>query len=240
MNIALVGYGKMGKIIEQVALSRGHVVDVKIDIDTLADFNPEKFAQVDAAIEFTGPHTAFQNVMKCLDMNTPVVCGSTGWLEHLPEVESKCTAVNGSFIYASNYSVGVNIFFEVNKKLAQLMEGQHQYDMSIREIHHTQKKDAPSGTAISLAEQIMENNSAKKSWINDKPGQKEELLIQSERIDPYPGLHEVVYQSEIDEIRIIHNAHNRNGFALGAVMAAEYICNKKGIFTMKDVLGFGN
>ena len=240
MNIALVGYGKMGKIIEEVALSRGHIVDVKIDIDTLSDFNPEKFIHVDAAIEFTGPHTAFQNVMKCLDMNTPVVCGSTGWLDNLPDVEQKCKDVNGSFIYASNYSVGVNIFFEVNKKLAQLMEGQRQYDVSIREIHHTQKKDAPSGTAISLAEQILQNNSSKKKWINDQPTQQDDLFIKSERIDPYPGLHEVVYESAIDEILIAHNAHNRNGFALGAVIAAEYIFQKKGMFTMKDVLGFGN
>ena len=240
MNIALVGYGKMGKIIEEVALSRGHIVDVKIDIDTLSDFNPEKFIHVDAAIEFTGPHTAFQNVMKCLDMNTPVVCGSTGWLDNLPDVEQKCKDVNGSFIYASNYSVGVNIFFEVNKKLAQLMEGQRQYDVSIREIHHTQKKDAPSGTAISLAEQILQNNSSKKKWINDQPTQQDDLFIKSERIDPYPGLHEVVYESGIDEILIAHNAHNRNGFALGAVIAAEYIFQKKGMFTMKDVLGFGN
>jgi 4-hydroxy-tetrahydrodipicolinate reductase len=240
MNIALVGYGKMGKIIEEVALSRGHQVNVKIDIDTLSDFNADKFAQVDAAIEFTGPHTAFQNVMRCLSMNTPIVCGSTGWLEHIKEVENKCKEVNGSFIYASNFSVGVNIFFEVNKKLAQLMEGQLQYDVRIKEIHHTEKKDAPSGTAISLAEQILENNSSKKKWINDNPSQKDELQIESERIDPYPGLHEVIYDSAIDEIRIAHNAHNRNGFALGAVLAAEYIFGKQGMFTMKDVLGFGN
>ena len=240
MNIALVGYGKMGKIIEEVALSRGHQVNVKIDIDTLSDFNADKFAQVDAAIEFTGPHTAFQNVMRCLSMNTPIVCGSTGWLEHIKEVGNKCKEVNGSFIYASNFSVGVNIFFEVNKKLAQLMEGQLQYDVRIKEIHHTEKKDAPSGTAISLAEQILENNSSKKKWINDNPSQKDELQIESERIDPYPGLHEVIYDSAIDEIRIAHNAHNRNGFALGAVLAAEYIYGKQGMFTMKDVLGFGN
>ena len=240
MNIALVGYGKMGKIIEEVALSRGHQVNVKIDIDTLADFNPDKFAQVDAAIEFTGPHTAFQNVMKCLSMNTPIVCGSTGWLEHIKQVEDKCKELNGSFIYSSNFSVGVNIFFELNKKLAQLMMGQLQYDVRIKEIHHTEKKDAPSGTAISLAEQILENNNSKKKWINGNPSQTDELQIEIERIDPYPGLHEVIYDSAIDEIRIAHNAHNRNGFALGAVLAAEYIYGKKGMFTMKDVLGFGN
>ena len=178
--------------------------------------------------------------MKCLSMNTPIVCGSTGWLEHIKQVEDKCKELNGSFIYASNFSVGVNIFFELNKKLAQLMMGQLQYDVRIKEIHHTEKKDAPSGTAISLAEQILENNNSKKKWINGNPSQTDELQIESERIDPYPGLHEVIYDSAIDEIRIAHNAHNRNGFALGAVLAAEYIYGKKGMFTMKDVLGFGN
>lgn len=240
MNIALVGYGKMGRIIEEVALSRGHRVDIKIDINNPEAFNPENFASVDAAIEFTGPHTAFQNVLKCLSFSTPIVCGSTGWLENLSAAEQSCTAHNGSFLYASNFSVGVNIFFEVNKKLAQLMEGQRQYNISIKEIHHTQKKDAPSGTAITLAEQVLANNSAKSSWIHDNPPSEHALLIESERIDPYPGWHEVKYSSEIDDIHIIHNAHSRNGFALGAVMAAEFIQGKKGIFTMKNVLGFGN
>jgi len=178
--------------------------------------------------------------LKCIEYKTPVVCGSTGWLEHISDVENKCKANNGSFLYASNFSVGVNIFFEVNKKLAQLMEGKNQYDVSIREIHHTQKKDAPSGTAITIAEQILSNNTSKQHWVNEKPSSKEELFIKSERIDPYPGLHEVTYSSEIDEIQIIHNAHSRDGFALGAVLAAEYVANRKGIFTMKDVLGFGN
>ena len=240
MNIALVGYGKMGKIIEEVALSRGHQVGIKIDINNLDEFNAENFASVDAAIEFTGPHTALQNVLKCLDFKTPVVCGSTGWLDQLSTVEEKCIQEDGSFLYASNFSVGVNIFFEVNKKLAQLMEGQRLYDVSITEIHHTQKKDAPSGTAITLAEQVLAFNSSKSQWVNDKPASANELLIKSERIDPYPGWHEVKYSSDIDEIQIIHNAHSRNGFALGAVLAAEFIHGKKGIFTMKDVLGFGN
>lgn len=240
MNIALVGYGKMGKIIEEVALSRGHKVDVKIDISNLDEFNAANFAGIDAAIEFTGPHTAFQNVLKCLEMGTPIVCGSTGWLDNLSLVEQKCAEKNGSFMYASNFSVGVNIFFEVNKKLAQLMEGQRQYDISITEIHHTQKKDAPSGTAITLAEQVLTNNSSKSKWVNDEAAADDELLIKSERIDPYPGFHEVKYSSGIDDIQIIHNAHSRNGFALGAVLAAEFIHGKKGIFTMKDVLGFGN
>ena len=240
MNIALIGYGKMGKTIEQVAVSRSHHIKLKIDLNNLDDFNQINFNEVDVAIEFTGPHTAYNNILKCIEYKTPVVCGSTGWLEHISDVENKCKANNGSFLYASNFSVGVNIFFEVNKKLAQLMEGKNQYDVSIREIHHTQKKDSPSGTAITIAEQILSNNTSKQHWVNDKPSSKEELFIKSERIDPYPGLHEVTYSSEIDEIQIIHNAHSRDGFALGAVLAAEYVANRKGIFTMKDVLGFGN
>ncbi|MFZ9261795.1 MAG: 4-hydroxy-tetrahydrodipicolinate reductase [Chitinophagaceae bacterium] len=240
MNIALIGYGKMGKIIEQVAIERGHHVKVKIDLNNLDDFNKQNFDSIDVAIEFTAPHTAYNNIIKCIEFGKPIVSGSTGWLEHLSDVESRCTKKDGSFLYASNFSVGVNIFFEVNKKLAQLMEGKHQYDISIKEIHHTQKKDAPSGTAITLAEQILANNSNKENWVNDTPVSKEQLFIKSERIDPYPGLHEVTYSSAIDEIQIIHNAHSRNGFALGAVLAAEFIAKRKGIFTMKDVLGFGN
>lgn len=240
MNIALIGYGKMGKTIAQAAASRGHHIKVTIDLSNLDDFNETNFLDIDVAIEFTGPHTAYNNVLKCLAFHTPVVCGSTGWLEHIAEVENTCMLQKGSFLYASNFSVGVNIFFELNKKLAQLMEGKNQYDISIREIHHTQKKDAPSGTAITLAEQILSNNSSKETWVTDEPHSKKELYIKSERIDPYPGLHEVRYASEIDEIQIVHQAHNRIGFALGAVLAAEYIANKKGIFTMKDVLGFGN
>jgi 4-hydroxy-tetrahydrodipicolinate reductase len=153
-------------------------------------------------------------------------------------VESACNDKQGSFIYASNFSVGVNIFFEVNKKLAELMKGKDQYDVAIKEIHHTQKKDAPSGTAITLAEHILSNNTSKSTWVNDTPTSKNQLFIKSERIDPYPGLHVVTYSSSIDEIQIIHNAHSRDGFALGAVLAAEYIAERKGIFTMKDVLGF--
>ncbi len=240
MNIALIGYGKMGKTIEQVAHERGHHVKVKIDLNNLDDFTVQNFHDVEAAIEFTGPHTAYNNLLKCLEFGTPVVCGSTGWLEHLSDVERICTSKQGSFLYASNFSVGVNIFFEVNKKLAQLMEGKNQYDVSIKEIHHTQKKDAPSGTAITLAEQVIANNSSKQTWVNEPAQSKDQLYIESERIDPYPGLHEVRYSSAIDEIKIIHEAHSRDGFALGAVLAAEYIASRKGIFTMKDVLGFGN
>ena len=240
MNIALIGYGKMGKTIEQLAISRGHNVPVKIDLENISDFNADTFSTIDVAIEFTSPHTALNNVLKCIEIKTPVVCGTTGWLSSLDQVEEKVANLNGSFLYASNFSVGVNIFFEINKKLAQLINGMNQYDVSIKEIHHTQKKDAPSGTAITLAEQIIQYNQFKNNWVNGQPATASDLLIESERIDPYPGLHEVKYSSEIDEITIVHNAHNRNGFALGAVMAAEFIHNKKGIFTMKDVLGFGN
>lgn len=240
MNIALIGYGKMGKTIEQVALSRGHNIPIKIDLENISDFNAESFSTIDVAIEFTSPHTALNNILKCIEIATPVVCGTTGWLSALDEVEEKVIEFNGSFLYASNFSVGVNIFFEINKKLAQLMNGMNQYDITIKEIHHTQKKDAPSGTAITLAEQVIENNQLKDKWVNKNPETASDLFIESERIDPYPGFHEVKYSSEVDEITIVHNAHNRNGFALGAVMAAEFIHNKQGIFTMKDVLGFGN
>lgn len=238
MNIALIGYGKMGKTIEQVAVERGHLVKLKIDLHNLDDFNQKNFENIDAAIEFTGPHTACNNIIKCIELGKPIVSGSTGWLNRLTDVESACNDKQGSFIYASNFSVGVNIFFEVNKKLAELMKGKDQYDVAIKEIHHTQKKDAPSGTAITLAEHILSNNTSKSTWVNDTPTSKNQLFIKSERIDPYPGLHEVTYSSSIDEIQIIHNAHSRDGFALGAVLAAEYIAERKGIFTMKDVLGF--
>ena len=238
MNIALIGYGKMGKTIEQVAVERGHLVKLKIDLHNLDDFNQKNFENIDAAIEFTGPHTAYNNIIKCIELGKPIVSGSTGWLNRLTDVESTCNDKQGSFIYASNFSVGVNIFFEVNKKMAELMKGKDQYDVAIKEIHHTQKKDAPSGTAITLAEHILSNNTSKSTWVNDTPTSKNQLFIKSERIDPYPGLHEVTYSSSIDEIQIIHNAHSRDGFALGAVLAAEYIAERKGIFTMKDVLGF--
>jgi 4-hydroxy-tetrahydrodipicolinate reductase len=236
MKIALVGYGKMGKTIESIALERGHTVNLKIDIDSAADFTKENLLQCDVAIEFTGPHNAKENILTCLDAGIPVVSGSTGWLEDRGEVENFCKEKNGSFLYASNFSVGVNIFFEVNKKLAQLMNGHNEYTISMQEIHHTQKKDAPSGTAITLAEQILQEIPATKKWVNNETTDPEALPIISKRIDPAPGTHSITYSSAVDDIEIIHTAHNRNGFALGAVLAAEYIYNKKGIFTMKDVL----
>lgn len=238
MNIALIGYGKMGKAIEKIALDRGHNVLLKIDIDSLNDFTKENLQVCDVAIEFTGPHSAVKNIIVCLDAGLPVVSGSTGWLDHWNEIKKKCASENGAMIYASNYSVGVNIFFELNKKLAQLMNTHADYNVSMEEIHHTEKKDAPSGTAITLAEQIIENLDRKKQWVNHSNIKPEEFSIISERIDPAPGTHKIKYSSAIDDIEIIHTAHNRTGFATGAVLAAEFLKNKKGIFTMKDVLGF--
>ena len=238
LNIALVGYGKMGKAIEESALERGHSILLKIDVDTIADLTKENLQRCDVAIEFTGPHSAVGNILTCLDAGIPVVSGSTGWLEQWDEVKNKCEALNGSLVYASNYSVGVNIFFEVNKMLARLMDKHTDYEVSIEEIHHTQKKDAPSGTAITLAEQIMENLGRKRQWVNHRNVTSEELTIISERIDPAPGTHKIKYSSPIDDIEIIHTAHNRKGFATGAVMAAEFLAGKKGIYSMKEVLGF--
>ena len=237
MKIALIGYGKMGKTIELIALERGHTVDLKIDIDSMDDFTKENLKQCNVAIEFTGPHSAKENLIKCLDAGIPVVSGSTGWLEAWDEVKNYCKEKNGSLLYASNFSVGVNIFFEVNKKLARLMKGHDEYEISMHEIHHTQKKDAPSGTAITLAEQIIQEIPAKKKWVNNETTDPEALFIISKREDPAPGTHSITYSSAVDDIEIIHTAHNRNGFALGAVLAAEYICTKKGIFSMKNVLG---
>jgi 4-hydroxy-tetrahydrodipicolinate reductase len=237
IKIALIGYGKMGKTIEAIALQRGHTVDLKIDIDSLASFTKENLQQCDVAIEFTGPHSARENILKCLDAGIAVVSGSTGWLAEWATVENSCKEKNGTFLYASNFSVGVNIFFELNKKLAQLMRGHTEYSVSMEEVHHTQKKDAPSGTAITLAEQVMHEITSKKKWVNDETTDPEELSIISKREDPAPGKHSIRYSSAIDDIEIIHTAHSRQGFALGAVLAAEYVYNKKGIFNMKDVLG---
>ncbi|MFN5641090.1 MAG: 4-hydroxy-tetrahydrodipicolinate reductase [Sphingobacteriales bacterium] len=236
MNIALIGYGKMGKIIEQIAIERGHSVNLKIDLHNVNEFTPENLRKSDVAIEFTGPHSAYENLMKCLEAGIPVVCGSTGWLEQYDAVADFCKKKDGALLYASNFSVGVNLFFELNRVLAEMMATQDNYDVSITEIHHTQKKDAPSGTAITLAEQILQQIKRKTNWVNEKPSSSTELFIESIREDPAPGTHSVVYQSSIDDIEIKHTAHNRNGFATGAVMAAEFIFGKRGIFSMKDVL----
>jgi 4-hydroxy-tetrahydrodipicolinate reductase len=237
MKIALIGYGKMGKAIESIALSKGHEIVLKIDIQNNQDFTEAALQKADVAIEFTGPHSAFENVKKCIAWGVPVVSGSTGWLDQWAEIKDLCAEKNGTLIYSSNYSIGVNLFFELNKQLAQLMESYNSYDVSMTEVHHTEKKDAPSGTAISLAEQILTNLGRKNKWVNTASGNSNELVIKSERIDPAPGTHMVKYSSEVDDIEIIHTAHTRIGFASGAVLAAEFAFEKKGTFTMKDVLG---
>ncbi|MEO5889704.1 MAG: 4-hydroxy-tetrahydrodipicolinate reductase [Ferruginibacter sp.] len=238
LNIALIGYGKMGKAIEEIAVKRGHSVLLKIDINSADEFTKENLSRCDVAIEFTGPHSAVENILFCLDAGIPVVSGSTGWLARWGEVKEKCTATNGALVYASNYSVGVNIFFEVNKLLARLMDHQPGYNVSMVEVHHTEKKDAPSGTAITLAEQVLEKLGRKKQWVNHSSLSAEDLSIISERVDPAPGTHKVKYSSGIDDIEIVHTAHNRKGFATGAVLAVEFIKDKKGIYSMKEVLGF--
>jgi 4-hydroxy-tetrahydrodipicolinate reductase len=237
MNIALIGYGKMGKAIESIALAKGHQIVLKIDIDNAADLNKEQISKADVAIEFTGPHSAFNNVMKCIELGIPVVSGSTGWLDKWNEVKAYCEANNGSLLYASNYSIGVNLFFELNQQLAKLMSSHPEYDIVMEEIHHTQKKDAPSGTAITLAEQVLASIQRKKQWINKTSDDSFNLEIVSKRIDPAPGTHTIKYTSTVDDIEIIHTAHNRVGFAGGAVLAAEFLNGKKGMYTMKDVLG---
>jgi 4-hydroxy-tetrahydrodipicolinate reductase len=238
LKIALIGYGKMGKAIEEIALKKGHEIVLKVNIDNVEDLTAKKLQRADVAIEFTGPESAVENIKRCINSNVPVVSGSTGWLSQWEEIKETVAEKNGALIYASNYSIGVNIFFELNKYLSKLMKDYDEYDVKLEEIHHTQKKDAPSGTAISLAEQILENITSKKNWVNHLTTTPEELEIISKRMDPAPGTHIVTYHSPIDDIEIIHTAHNRMGFAGGAVKAAEFLVGKKGIFTMKDVLGF--
>lgn len=240
MRIALIGYGKMGHMIEEIASQRGHEVVIRIDVSNQQDFTKEAISKADVAIEFTGPDSAFENVTKCIEFGIPTVSGSTGWNARIDEAKSLCKQNNGSFLHTSNFSIGVNIFFEVNKLLAKLMASHPDYEVTMKEIHHTQKKDAPSGTAVTLAEQILSNFPRKKNWVNRPTDNKEQLSIISERIDPAPGTHEVKYASEVDDIEIIHTAHSRKGFALGAVLAAEYIAGKKGIFSMKDVLSIAS
>ena len=237
MNIALIGYGKMGKAIEEIAIERGHSIVLKINDENLQDFTKENVIKADVAIEFSGPHSAYENIKSIMDFGVPVVSGSTGWTERINEINKWCQERNGAFLYASNFSVGVNIFFELNKKLAILMSPHTEYNISMEEIHHTQKKDAPSGTAITLAEQILEQIKQKKKWVNQDSSDSSELPIISKREDPAPGTHSIMYSSSIDDIEIIHTAHNRKGFALGAILAAEFIKGKKGVFSMNDVLG---
>jgi 4-hydroxy-tetrahydrodipicolinate reductase len=237
MNIALIGYGKMGQAIEQIALERGHQIVMAIHSRNQELFTPAGLEGCDVAIEFTRPDAAREHVSKCLRAGVPVVCGTTGWNEGLAQAKLAAVSHNTAFLHASNFSIGVNIFFEINRHLAALMNDQPDYDVVMEEIHHTQKKDSPSGTAITLAEQILENLGRKKHWQEGPVDQPESLSILAHREENVPGTHSIRYHSEVDDIEIIHTAHSRKGFALGAVLAAEFIMDKKGIFSMRDVLG---
>jgi 4-hydroxy-tetrahydrodipicolinate reductase len=238
MRIMLIGYGKMGKAIESIAIERGHSVPVKIDYNNASDLKNITNQEVDIAIEFTQPESALHNIKTCIHNSIPLVCGTTGWLQHKKEIEALCDEKQGSFFYASNYSVGVNLFFQLNKLLAKIMNNYPSYKVSMEEIHHTEKKDAPSGTAITLAEGIIENHVSYQQWESEQSSQDGNLPIFSKRIGLVPGTHTVQYDSEIDSIEIKHTAHTRHGFALGAVVAAEWLFGKKGVFGMEDMLNF--
>lgn len=230
MKIALLGYGRMGKTIERLAVERGHEIIYRIK-ENIASYD---LSLADVAIDFSIPSAAFENITTCFQQQIPVISGTTGWLEKYEEAVALCKKKNGGFIYASNFSLGVNLFFELNRKLAQMMNSFPEYSVSIEEIHHTQKLDAPSGTAISLAEQIMEK-SGKKGWKLDHAAE-DEIPIHAKRIENVPGTHLVSYNSKLDTLNIEHIAHSRDGFALGAIVAAEWLQNKTGVYTMKDVL----
>ncbi|MCD8194048.1 MAG: 4-hydroxy-tetrahydrodipicolinate reductase [Tannerellaceae bacterium] len=236
MNIALIGYGKMGKTIGQIALSRGHKVVSIVDINNPEEFDSENFKSADVAIEFTTPDTAYNNYMKCFAANVPVVSGTTGWLDKLNDIKEQCANNGKTFFYASNFSIGVNIFFAVNKYLARIMNNFTDYDVHMTETHHIHKLDAPSGTAITLAEGILENVDRKKNWCLDKAGAATDLTIHAVREGEVPGIHEIVYESDVDYISIKHDAKSRAGFALGAVVAAEFTAGKKGFLGMEDMI----
>ncbi len=235
MNLLLIGYGKMGKAIEAIALALGHTVAGKPDTrEELKKFN----GTADVAIEFSQPDAVVENLEFCFDRKIPVVCGTTGWLEKRAEIETRCRQKEGAFFYASNYSLGVNLFFRLNEYLAKLMSGRNGYEVSIDETHHTQKKDAPSGTAITLAEGVLKNNPSKNHWSLNATPTPESIVIRSFRIDPAPGTHTVRYRSAADDLEITHTAHSREGFALGAVLVAEWLAGKTGVYNMDDFLKF--
>jgi len=248
MKIALLGYGKMGKIIEKIAIDRQHQIVLKIDYDNLHELTVENLQKADVAIEFSTPGTVLGNIEQCFKAGVPIVVGTTGWHDEIQQVKQQCIQSEGSLIYATNFSIGVNIFFHVNRMLAKLMNNYPYYDVQVEEIHHTQKLDSPSGTGITIAEGIIDNLDRKKDWVNvltadgdetaDDNIKSDELLIESFRIDSVPGTHTVIYASEVDSIELKHTAHNRNGFALGAVMAAEWIKDKKGFHSVQDMFDF--
>lgn len=238
MKLLLIGYGKMGRAIEARAVARGHeivgIVDPSHPGVNIADFNP---SNADAAIEFTHPDAAFANVQACLRQRLPVVCGSTGWLHHFQEAVDLCQQTDGSLFYASNYSVGVNLFFHFNEYIATKMHQFGGYDVQVREIHHTQKVDQPSGTALTAAEAILRHFPTKTTWRNEPAQKPEELAVLSERTDAVVGTHIVTYSSEADTLELKHEAHTRDGFVDGALMAAEWLPGHQGVFGMKDLLG---
>lgn len=248
MKIALLGYGKMGKIIEKIAIDRRHEIVLKIDQDNQYELTPENLQLADVAIEFSTPGTVLNNIDHCFNAGVPVVVGTTGWHKSLPQLKDRYEHSDTAMLYATNFSVGVNIFFHVNKVLAKLMNNYPYYDVQVEEIHHMQKLDSPSGTGITIAEGIIENLDSKKEWINVLTSDGEDnavdnvksdqLLIESFRIDSVPGTHTVIYDSEVDSIEFKHTAHNRNGFALGAVLAAEWIEGRKGFYSVADMFDF--
>jgi 4-hydroxy-tetrahydrodipicolinate reductase len=249
MKIALLGYGKMGKIIEGIALSRQHEIVLKIDKDNQHDLTVENLQKADVAIEFSTPGTVLDNISTCFSAGVPVVVGTTGWHNMMASVKANCEESGNTLLYATNFSVGVNIFFHVNKILAKLMNNYPYYEVQVEEIHHTQKLDSPSGTAITIAEGILDNLESKKEWVNlltnaptaeDNAVTADQLLIESHRIESVPGTHTVIYDSEVDSIEFKHTAHNRNGFALGAVLAAEWVQDKKGFYSVEDMFNFNN
>jgi 4-hydroxy-tetrahydrodipicolinate reductase len=248
MKIALLGYGKMGKIIEKIALDRKHEIVLKIDYNNLDDLTVENLQKADVAIEFSTPDSVLGNIQKCFEAHLPIVIGTTGWYGQLQQIKDECESSNNALLYASNFSVGVNIFFHVNQILAKMMNKYPYYDVQVEEIHHTQKLDSPSGTAMTIAEGIIDNLDSKSEWVNvleQTEGsdaidavKENQLLIESLRIDSVPGTHTVIYDSEVDMIEFKHTAHNRNGFALGAVLAAEWVQDKKGFFSISDMFNF--
>lgn len=245
MKIALLGYGKMGRIIEQFALDRGHEIVLKITSGNQEDLNAERLREADVAIDFSTPGTVLANIEACFDANVPVVVGTTGWYGKLQEVKDRCVERNKSLLYGSNFSIGVNVFFHVNKILARIMNRYPQYDVLVEEIHHTQKLDAPSGTAITIAEGILDGLDRKGEWVGELVGDNQEvipradqLLIESHRLEDVPGTHTVIYSSEVDDIEFKHKAHSRAGFALGAVVAAEWLQGRQGFYSVKDIFDF--
>ncbi|HIA36384.1 MAG TPA: 4-hydroxy-tetrahydrodipicolinate reductase [Flavobacteriales bacterium] len=234
MKLALLGYGKMGKAIKKIALERGHHIVMEANSSTAID--QEDLKKADVAIEFSTPETVVDNIVKCFNVNLPVVVGTTGWDNHLPDLQATCKRQNQALFYASNFSIGVNIFFKINILLAKLMNEQENYDVAIKETHHTEKLDTPSGTAITLANSIIENNNKKSGWADSETDKKGEVLISAFREKDVPGTHVITYDSDIDRIEIKHEAKNRKGFATGAVLAAEWLKEKKGVYTMNDLL----